>query len=296
MQTAEPRSALTHIKFVVGGRVSALVWFVRVHPIGAVAAFAIFVMVVAAVFAPWVAPADPLRISPAPLEPPSWAHLMGTDNIGRDIFSRVIYGARISLWVGFLAVAISIGAGTLIGLISGYMGGTIDLVLQRVVDLVQAMPPLVMALALVAILEPSATNSIIAIAIVATPGNARVVRSTVLVVKETSYVEAAKVIGCRTPRIMLRHVLPNVTAPIIVLASLGFGYAILIEATLSFLGLGTQPPTPSWGSMLNLSQTFLERSPHLAIFPGLAISVAVLAFNLLGDTLRDILDPKLRGR
>ena len=269
--------------------------FARRHPIGALSMLAVLLMAFGALFAGFVSTHDAFDISRDPLEGPSWSHLLGTDNIGRDTFSRIVHGSRVSLRVGILSVLISTGAGAVIGLVSGYMGGVFDLVTQRIVDGVQALPGLVLALALVAALEPSSTNTVIAISIVATPANSRVIRSAVLSAKENTYIEAARAIGCSGPRIVLRHIFPNVVAPIIILASLGFGYAILVEASLSFLGLGTPPPTPSWGGMLNLSQTFLEEAPYLALFPGLAISIAVLAFNLAGDTIRDVLDPRLRG-
>ena len=274
----------------------ALGRFARRHPIGAFSMFVILLMAFAAVFANLVSTHDAFDISRDTLEGPSWSHFFGTDGIGRDTFSRIIHGSRTSLQVGILSVLISTGAGAVIGLVSGYMGGAFDLVVQRIVDGVQALPGLVLALALVAALEPpSSTDSVIAISIVATPANSRVVRSAVLSAKENTYIEAARAIGCSGPRIVLRHILPNIVAPIIILASLGFGYAILVEASLSFLGLGTPPPTPTWGGMLKLSQTFLEQAPYLALFPGLAITIAVLAFNLAGDTIRDVLDPRLRG-
>ena len=269
--------------------------FARRHPIGALSMLVVLLMSFAAVFADLVSTHDAFDISRDTLEGPSWSHFFGTDGIGRDTFSRIIHGSRISLQVGILSVLISTGAGAVIGLVSGYMGGAFDLVAQRIVDGVQALPGLVLALAMVAALEPSSTNTVIAISIVATPANSRVVRSAVLSAKENTYIEAARAIGCSGPRIVLRHILPNIVAPIIILASLGFGYAILVEASLSFLGLGTPPPTPTWGGMLKLSQTFLEQAPYLAFFPGLAITIAVLAFNLAGDTIRDVLDPRLRG-
>jgi peptide/nickel transport system permease protein len=197
--------------------------------------------------------------------------------------------------VGLLAVGIGTVAGMIIGLLCGYCEGRLDLILQRVMDAVQAIPGLVLALAIVSVLKPSTTNAMLAIAIVIIPGNSRIVRGAVLSTKQNRYVEAAQAIGCRHPRIILGHILPNVTAPILVIASIWLGNAILIEATLSFLGLGTQPPTPSWGLMLSSTgRAFMEQAPWLAIFPGLAISLAVLGFNLFGDTLRDAWDPKLR--
>jgi ABC-type dipeptide/oligopeptide/nickel transport system permease subunit len=249
-------------------------------------------IVLMAIFADVLSPYDPLATQPEiRLKAPSWEHPFGTDDIGRDVLSRVIHGARISLWVGLLAVGIGTAAGMVIGLVCGYCEGRVDLIFQRLMDAVQAIPGLVLALAIV----PNTTNAMLAIAIVIIPGNSRIVRGAVMSAKQNRYVEAAQAIGCRHPRIILSHILPNVTAPILVIASIWLGNAILIEATLSFLGVGTQPPTPSWGLMLSSTgRAFMEQAPWLAIFPGLAISLAVLGFNLFGDTLRDAWDPKLR--
>ena len=278
------------------GRARALWTVMRRKPLGAVSAALIAVIVLTAIFAEVLAPYDPLSAQPEiRLAAPSWEHPFGTDDIGRDVLSRVIYGSRISLWVGLLAVGIGTVAGMIIGLLCGYCEGRTDLVFQRIMDAVQAIPGLVLALAIVSVLKPSTTNAMLAIAIVIIPGNSRIVRGAVLSTKQNRYVEAAHAIGCRHPRIILSHILPNVTAPILVIASIWLGNAILIEATLSFLGLGTQPPTPSWGLMLSSTgRAFMEQAPWLAIFPGLAISLAVLGFNMFGDTLRDAWDPKLR--
>ena len=277
------------------GRLQALWTTIRRKPLGAVSAAVIAALVLTAVFADILAPFDPVETRPEiRLQAPSRAHWFGTDDIGRDVLSRVIHGARISLWVGLLAVGIGTVAGMIVGLLCGYCEGRLDLILQRVMDAVQAIPGLVLALAIVSVLKPSTTNAMLAIAIVIIPGNSRIVRGAVLSTKQNRYVEAAQAIGCRHPRIILGHILPNVTAPILVIASIWLGNAILIEATLSFLGLGTQPPTPSWGLMLSSTgRAFMEQAPWLAIFPGLAISLAVLGFNLFGDTLRDAWDPKL---
>jgi peptide/nickel transport system permease protein len=266
-------------------------------PLGAVSAALIALLVLTALFANVLAPYDPLATQPdIRLAAPSHDHPFGTDDIGRDVLSRVIYGCRISLWVGLLAVGIGTVVGMLIGLVCGYCEGRVDMILQRIMDAVQAIPGLVLALAIVSVLRPSTTNAMIAIAIVIIPGNSRIVRGAVLSAKQNHYVEAAQAIGCRHPRIIRYHILPNVTAPILIIASIWLGNAILIEATLSFLGVGTQPPTPSWGLMLSSTgRAFMEQAPWLAIFPGLAISLAVLAFNLFGDTLRDTWDPKLRN-
>jgi len=270
---------------------------IKRKPLGAASAGVILVIVLTAIFADVLAPYDPLATQPEiRLAPPSRDHPFGTDDIGRDVLSRIIYGSRISLWVGLLAVGIGTVAGMIIGLICGYWEGHVDLVLQRVMDAIQAIPGLILALAIVSVLTPNTTNAMLAIAMVIIPGNSRIVRGAVLAAKQNRYVEAAEAMGCRQPRILVTHILPNVTAPILIIASIWLGNAILIEASLSFLGLGTQPPTPSWGLMLSSTgRAFMEQAPWLAIFPGFAISLAVLAFNLFGDTLRDAWDPKLRG-
>ena len=277
-------------------RVRALWTTIKRKPLGAASALLIAVIVLTAVFANVLAPYDPLDADPTiRLARPSATHPFGTDDIGRDVFSRIIHGSRISLWVGLLAVGIGTAIGMVIGLVCGYWEGRLDMLLQRVMDAVQAIPGLMLALAIVSVLKPSTTNAMLAIAIVIIPGNSRIVRGAVLSAKQNRYVEAAEAIGCRQPRILVTHILPNVTAPILVIASIWLGNAILIEATLSFLGVGTQPPTPSWGLMLSSTgRAFMEQAPWLAIFPGLAISLSVLAFNLFGDTLRDAWDPKLR--
>jgi ABC-type dipeptide/oligopeptide/nickel transport system permease subunit len=276
-----------------------LLWLtLRRKPLGAAAAALILLIVLTAILANVLAPYDPLETRPdIRLQAPSREHLFGTDDIGRDVFSRIIYGSRISLWVGLLAVGIGTLAGMVVGLVCGYWEGRIDLSLQRVMDAVQAIPGLILALAIVSVLTPNTTNAMLAIAVVIIPGNSRIVRGAVLSAKQNRYVEAAEALGCRHLHILVRHILPNVTAPILIIASIWLGNAILIEATLSFLGVGTQPPTPSWGLMLSSTgRAFMEQAPWLAIFPGLAISLAVLAFNLFGDTLRDAWDPKLRRK
>jgi peptide/nickel transport system permease protein len=258
----------------------------------------IVLLVFTALFADLLAPYDPLATHPERrLAAPSWQNPFGTDDIGRDVLSRVIHGARISLWVGLLAVGIGTCAGMVIGLICGYWEGWLDLLLQRVMDALMAIPGLILALAIVSVLTPSTTNAMLAIAVVIIPGNSRIVRGAVLSAKQNPYVEAARALGCHHVRIIASHILPNVTAPILIIASIWLGNAILIEASLSFLGLGTQPPTPSWGLMLSSTgRAFMEQAPWLAIFPGLAIGLAVLSFNMFGDTLRDSWDPKLRQR
>jgi peptide/nickel transport system permease protein len=278
-------------------RTRALAHALRRQPLGAFSAALIVLIVLTAIFAEVLSPYDPLDTRPEiRLARPTWDHPFGTDDIGRDVLSRIIHGSRISLWVGLLAVGIGTAAGMVIGLLCGYCEGRLDLIFQRVMDAIQAIPGLVLALAIVSVLKPNTTNAMIAIAIVIIPGNSRIVRGAVLAAKQNRYVEAAQAIGCQHPRIILSHILPNVTAPILIIASIWLGNAILIEATLSFLGVGTQPPTPSWGLMLSSTgRAFMEQAPWLAIFPGLAISLAVLAFNLFGDTLRDAWDPKLRN-
>ncbi|MER3419997.1 MAG: ABC transporter permease [Chloroflexota bacterium] len=275
----------------------AVLHFTRAKPLGAIGGLIIALMVFAAVAAPWIGTQDYQRVNPREkLEGPSARHWFGTDQFGRDLYSRIVYGARASLYVGFMGTLLGVGIGSVIGLVSGYVGGKLDMVLMRVVDAIQAFPGLILALAVVAALGPGLSKAFLAISITLLARPARVVRGSVLAAKETSWVEAARTVGASDARIMFRHILPNVFAPIIVLASLVLGIAILIEASLSFLGLGVLPPTPAWGSMLNqASQLYFETSPHLALFPGLAISLAVFAFNLFGDALRDVLDPRLRG-
>jgi len=277
-------------------RIRALWTVIKRKPLGMVSAGLIIILVLTAIFANVLAPYDPLAAQPEiRLAPPSWAHPFGTDDIGRDVLSRVIYGSRISLWVGLLAVGIGTCVGMIVGLVSGYWEGRLDLMLQRVMDALMTIPGLILALAIVSVLRPSTTNAMLAIAMVIIPGNSRVVRGAVLSAKQNRFVEAAQAIGCRDYRIIASHILPNVTAPILILASIWLGNAILIEASLSFLGVGTQPPTPSWGLMLSSTgRAFMEQAPWLAFFPGLAISLAVFGFNLFGDTLRDAWDPKLR--
>ena len=277
--------------------------FVVSKPLGAVGGLIVLIILFAAIFSPLVAPFDPYEFNldengmPVRLEGPGGAYLLGTDAIGRDVFSRVIYGARVSLIVGLGAVALGVTLGTIIGLISGYFLGKIDQVLQRVVDTLMAIPAIVLALAVMTMLEPGIFNIILVIAIVIAPGSARVVRSTVLAIKQNVYIEAARSIGATDRRIVFRHILPNVVAPIIIIASIWVGNAIVIEAALSYLGLGTPPPTPSWGGMLALEgRRYLENAPWLAIAPGVAIRIAVLAVNMLGDARRDVLDPRLRNR
>jgi peptide/nickel transport system permease protein len=267
----------------------------RRNPIGVIG-FGVLVMVILlAIFAGQVAPFDPAVQPAMRLTPPNGTYWFGTDEFGRDVFSRVVWGTRISLYVGVVSVAIATAIGVTLGLIAGFYGGWPDSILMRLIDVLFAFPTIVLAIAITGILGPSLTNATIAIGIVYAPVFARVTRGPVLATVNLEYVQAARTIGASDRRIVLRHVLPNVTAPLIVQTTLALSTAILAEAALSFLGLGTQPPDPSWGTMLGTGRKFLELSPWVAIFPGLAIVVTVLAFNLLGDGLRDILDPRLRG-
>src|SRR6266436_8810507 len=223
---------------------------------------------------------------------PSWAHWLGTDEIGRDVLSRVIFGARASLKAGVVSVLISLSLGVPIGLLSGYVGGFLDGLLMRIVDAMLACPFLILAIALAAFLGPNLTNAMIAIGISATPIFIRLTRAQVLNVKVEDYVEAARAVGNPHRRIVLRHILPNILAPIMVQATLAIAAAIIAEASLSFLGLGQQPPAPSWGSMLNTARNYVVQAPWMAIWPGVSIFLLVLSFNLLGDGLRDALDPR----
>lgn len=253
-------------------------------------------MVVLAVFAGLVTQYSPTKTDFGALQQaPSPKHIMGTDDLGRDVYSRVLYGARVSLAAGLISVSIALIGGGLIGLISGYFGGRLDEVLMRLVDAMLAFPFLVLAIALAAVLGPSLQNTMIAIGIVTAPVFARLVRGQVLAERPKEYVQAAFALGVGDSRIMVRHLLPNIMGPLIVQVSLSTANAILAEATLSFLGLGIQPPTPSWGSMLNAARGYLAYAPWMALFPGLAIFLAVLSFNLIGDGLRDALDPRLRS-
>jgi len=255
----------------------------------------ITILIVAAVFAPLLAPYNPYAVAlDARLLPPDQTHLLGTDELGRDILSRLLYGARVSLWVGLVTVALSSVIGVTGGVVAGYRGGYWDAVIMRLVDVFLAFPVIVLAIAIVAVRGPGLTNVLIALALVYWTTYARVSRSIVLALREEEYTWAARTLGATPTRIMLRHLLPNAAAPLIVLASLGMGNAIVAEAALSFLGLGIQPPEASWGSMLNFGMQFLRDASFLSTTPGLAIFVTVLGFNLLGDGLRDALDPRLR--
>ena len=251
--------------------------------------------VVIAILAPTIAPHDPLQTSWSDVrKPPSATHLFGTDEIGRDVASRVIWGARASLLAGLVSVCISLSLGVPIGLLAGYVGGWTDALISRIADAMLACPFLILAIALAAFLGPSLSNAMIAIGISATPVFIRLTRAQVLSVKVEDYVEAARAVGNSHLRIALRHILPNVVAPLIVQATLAIAAAVIAEASLSFLGLGQQPPAPSWGSMLNTAKNYIDNAPWMAIWPGLSIFLLVLSFNLVGDGLRDALDPRHR--
>jgi peptide/nickel transport system permease protein len=267
------------------------------HPLGVVGAAIMLVFVFAAIFAGVISPYDPVGTnSLISLAPPSHAHLFGADQMGRDIYSRIIYGARISLAVGLGSTFLGCFFGIILGLASGYLGGWVDLAIQRIVDVLQAVPLLVLALVMAAALGPALDNTIIAIAIPLIPYTARVIRSNTLTLREQPFVEAARAVGMSEFRIAVRHVLPNTLAPLIVIATAQLGAAILTEASLSFLGLGVPEPHPSWGRMLSESAAeYVRTAPWLVIFPGVAISLAVFGTNLFGDALRDILDPRLRN-
>jgi peptide/nickel transport system permease protein len=261
---------------------------------GRVGLVVIAVIIVIGVFAPIVDPYNP-RLDSNLAEArfaPSWDHPFGTDRLGRDIFRRIIHGTRISLMIGFVVVFVSGSIGTLLGLMAGYFGRSVDSLIMRLMDVLLAFPAILLAIAIVAVRGASLTNTIVAVAIVGIPGYARVVRAMVLSVRERDYVDAARSVGVKDGRIMFVHILPNSLSPIIVQATLGVGGAILFAAALGFLGLGAQPPAPEWGAMISDGIPFLRQSPHMVFFPGMAIMITVLGFNLLGDGLRDALDPR----
>ncbi|MCU1229311.1 MAG: gsiD [Acidobacteria bacterium] len=252
-------------------------------------------LIVIAIAAPLIAPFDPdVQDTSRRLEPPSHEHLLGLDDLGRDVFSRIVFGARVSLRVGFSVVFIASLIGISLGAIAGYFGGIADTLIMRLTDILLAFPGILLAIALVAVLGPSLNNVILALSTIGWVGYARLVRGQVLKVREMEYVTAAKALGAKSPRVIVLHVLPNVINPVIVMATLGLAGAILSEAALSFLGLGVQPPTPSWGAMLTSGRRYLGLANHLAIFPGAAIMLAVMGLNFLGDGLIDALDPKYR--
>jgi len=253
-------------------------------------------LVLVAMFAPWITSYNPLDVKvDNRLKAPSSEHLFGTDQLGRDVFSRVVFGSRISLRVGFISLLISLLLGSFLGIIAGYFGKRIDNIIMAVNDVLLAFPGLLLAIAIVGILGPGINNVMIAVGIGGVPDYIRVVRNQTLSIKNLDYVQAAIAMGAGRIRILLRHILPNIIAPIIILAAMGFAGAILASAALSFIGLGAQPPTPEWGAMLSIGRSNIREAWWLATFPGIAITITVLAINILGDGLRDTLDPRLKG-
>lgn len=275
---------------------SALWGFMRKKPLGAAGGVLMLLLILSAVFADALATHDPVRTSSRVLVAPGAEFWLGTDNLGRDLWSRVVHGSRISLVVGVASTLLGAVVGGLVGLLSGYIGGKTDLVTQRVMDIMQALPILVLAIVMAAALGPSLTNAVIAISVPIIPRAARVIRASVLAIREFTYIEAARALGVRHLRVAFRHILPNTVGPFIVLVTAQLGGSILVEAALSFLGLGIPEPYPSWGRMLSIAAAeYAHRAPWLVVFPGIAISLAVFGTNLLGDALRDTLDPRLRG-
>jgi peptide/nickel transport system permease protein len=279
------------------GTVSGIWRELRRNPLALAGAAVIALLVVAGVAGPWIAPYDPIAQDLAQsLQGPSAAHWFGTDSFGRDILSRVLYGARVSLLVGVASQAIAFALGLFLGVVSGYYGGRVDNLVMRLADVTLAFPTLLLLIAITAAFQPSLVVVFVAIGVVGWAGLARLVRSQALVVRELDFVQAARALGLADGRLLARHVLPNCLAPAIVAVTLGMAGAILLEAALSFIGLGAQPPTPSWGSMISDGRDFLRTAPWISVFPGLAIGLVVLGFNLFGDGLRDAMDPRLRGR
>ncbi|HEX6078711.1 MAG TPA: ABC transporter permease [Methylomirabilota bacterium] len=271
--------------------------FTKRKPLGAVGGLIVLGLLIMAVFAPWIAPYKyDETIAGARMKAPGTQFWMGTDNLGRDVFSRVVYGASVSVTVGFGAVLLANLLAALVGVTSGYFGGAYDICVQRVVDAWQSFPFLVVILSMMAVLGPGLLNLILALGVLGAAAGSRVIRGATISVMQNTYVEAARALGAGHLRIMIRYLLPNVAATIIILATIGLGAAILAESALSFLGFGVPPPYPSWGAMLSGSgRSFMYRAPWMAIWPGAAISLAVFGFNMLGDALRDVLDPRLRG-
>jgi len=275
----------------------ALWLFTKRKPIGAASGLIVIAMLVMTLFAESIAPYGyDEAVRGARMKPPSAAHWLGTDNLSRDIWSRIVFGARISITIGFATIFLGTAAAAALGVSSGYFGGKYDLVVQRIVDAWMSFPYLVIILSVMAVLGPGLLNVILSLSIIVAATGSRVIRGSTIAVAQNAYVEAARAMGCGHARIVFRHILPNVTATIIILATIGLGGIILAESALSFLGFGVPPPYPSWGSMLSGSgRTYMYRAPWMAVWPGVAISIAVFAFNMLGDALRDVLDPRLRG-
>lgn len=277
------------------GRGRRMLQLVRRQPLGAVGALVVLLLVVTAVLAPQLAPHGAKDAQFAAYQPPGSEFPMGTDQLGRDQLSRVIWGARLSLYVGLVSVAIGVTIGGVWGVVTGYLGGRIDSVSQRIIDVLMALPPIILALSLMAALGQSVNNVIISLTVLLVPTAARTLRSQTLSVKESAFVEAARASGCREWRVIFLHVAPNTLATYIVLFTVNIAYAIVVEASLSFLGLGAPPDEPSWGSMLTAGTQSLEAAPWMIFFPGIAISLTVFGLNLFGDAIRDLTDPRLRG-
>jgi peptide/nickel transport system permease protein len=295
---SQAKSAIDRARSFAGARaLMACARFAHRKPLGALGAVIVAALLVMAVFAERLAPYDyDETIRGARMKPPSAAHWLGTDNLSRDMWSRIVYGARVSVTVGVATVGLAVVLATAVGVSSGYFGGAYDLVVQRVVDAWLSFPYLVIVLSVMAVLGPGLLNVVLSLAVIIAAVNSRVIRGATIGVTQTTYVEAARAVGCGHGRIIVRHILPNVAATVIILATIGLGTAILAESALSFLGFGVPPPYPAWGAMLSGSgRTYMFRAPWMAIWPGVAISLAVFGFNMLGDALRDVLDPRLRG-
>lgn len=276
--------------------VEAAAVFLRTQPLGAIGAAVVAFLVLVAVFAPWIAPYGAKVTEFEAFLTPDETHWFGTDHLGRDVFSRVVWGARLSLYVGLTSVGVGVTLGALWGVASAYVGGWIDTLTQRIVDVVMGFPPIILALGLMAVLGQSVNNVILALVVLLSPSAARTMRSSVLSLKEMAYVESARAVGSSATRVIFRHLVPNCLGTYIVLFTVNVAYAIVVEAALSFLGLGAPPDEPSWGGMLTAAANTLERAPYIALFPGLAISLVVFGLNLLGDSIRDMTDAKMRGR
>lgn len=276
------------------GAWATLRYLLRKKPLGSIGFFLISLMIFSALLANFISPYNPVKPNYAvALQGPSFSHWMGTDTFGRDILSRILYGAQTAMLIGFSTSLIGSILGALLGVMGAYFGGKVDLVLQRILDVFMSFPIIIMALAVVAAMGTGTLNLIIAIAIPIIPRVARVVRSSALAVRQTTYIEAASALGSSHSRVIFRHMMPNVMAPFLIMMTAQLGHAIVLEASLNFIGLGVAEPTPAWGLMLRSAIDFAETAPWMGIFPGLAISIAVFAFNIFGDSLRDVLDPKL---
>lgn len=282
---------------MVGRATSASIQFLRRKPLGAFGLAVIVLMFLLAVLAPVVSTSPPDFGDPRDrILSPSGEHFFGTDHYGRDVYSRIVYGARISLLVGFGSLVLTLVVATALGLVSGYFGGLVDMVLQRFIDAAMAFPALVLLLVLVSVFGAGLWQMTISLGVLGSLTNTRIVRGAVMSVRNEQYIDAVRVLGGGNLRILLRHILPNIFGPLMVLGTAWLGVAIVAEASLAYLGLGIPPPTPSWGRMLNEARPYMLQTPTLVVFPGIAIALAVFAFNVLGDALRDVLDPRMRGR